>query len=424
MLLATTVEALQADCGRLSELDEHGVARRRGWRSADRPPALDAAELALGAPQAARSRSPSATATCWPSRARSAPFSAVERDLLEHLAAQAAVSLENLRLEELMRRTEAELRAILEGVADAVAAEDPDGPLVYVNAAAARLLGGARRLGAALGIAADLLPGRHVVRRRARPSRSWSEHAAPLVAREGQPGAREAAAPRLAISVVEDITEIKQAEEAQRFLAEARACSRARCSLDGDAAGGGAARRAHCRAAACVIDARRARRRDAWAGDAGDADPRRAAACARRRSCSRAAASTAATAGRVSALRVGAAVENARLYRTRAAIAHTLQHSLLPPELPEIPGLETAALYRPAGEGNEVGGDFYDVFPTGERRVVRGHRRRLRQGRRGRRGDRAGPLHDPRRGRCATAPRPASCAGSTRRCCASAPGAS
>ena len=65
-------------------------------------------------------------------------------------------------------------------------------------------------------------------------------------------------------------------------------------------------------------------------------------------------------------LRVGAAVDNARLYRTRSAIAQTLQQSLLPPELPEIPGVETAALYRPAGEGNEVGGDFYDLFSTGE----------------------------------------------------------
>ncbi len=65
-------------------------------------------------------------------------------------------------------------------------------------------------------------------------------------------------------------------------------------------------------------------------------------------------------------LRIGAAVDNTRLYRTRSAIAHTLQQSLLPSELPEIPGLETAALYRPAGEGNEVGGDFYDVFATGE----------------------------------------------------------
>jgi serine phosphatase RsbU (regulator of sigma subunit) len=65
-------------------------------------------------------------------------------------------------------------------------------------------------------------------------------------------------------------------------------------------------------------------------------------------------------------LRAGATVENARLYRTRSAIAQTLQASLLPPVLPDIPGLETAALYRPAGEGHEVGGDFYDLFSTGK----------------------------------------------------------
>jgi serine phosphatase RsbU (regulator of sigma subunit) len=64
-------------------------------------------------------------------------------------------------------------------------------------------------------------------------------------------------------------------------------------------------------------------------------------------------------------VRVGAAVESARLYRTRAAIAKTLQASLLPPVPPEIPGMEIAALYRPVGAGNEVGGDFYDVFSTG-----------------------------------------------------------
>jgi serine phosphatase RsbU (regulator of sigma subunit) len=65
------------------------------------------------------------------------------------------------------------------------------------------------------------------------------------------------------------------------------------------------------------------------------------------------------------ALRAGATVDNARLYQTRAAIAKTLQASLLPPELPDIPGLEIAALYRAAGEGHEVGGDFYDLFSTG-----------------------------------------------------------
>jgi PAS domain S-box-containing protein len=59
--------------------------------------------------------------------------------------------------------------------------------------------------------------------------------------------------------------------------------------------------------------------------------------------------------------RAAAAVENARLYTERSRIAMTLQHSLLPPELPEIPGFRLASLYRAAGELNEVGGDFYDA---------------------------------------------------------------
>jgi serine phosphatase RsbU (regulator of sigma subunit) len=65
-------------------------------------------------------------------------------------------------------------------------------------------------------------------------------------------------------------------------------------------------------------------------------------------------------------LRAGTAVDHARLYRTRSAIAHTLQASLLPPVLPDIPGVETAALFRAAGAEHEVGGDFYDLFPTGK----------------------------------------------------------
>jgi len=60
--------------------------------------------------------------------------------------------------------------------------------------------------------------------------------------------------------------------------------------------------------------------------------------------------------------RAGLAVENSRLYTQRSAIAHSLQARLLPPSLPEIPGLEIAARYRAAGELIEVGGDFYDVF--------------------------------------------------------------
>jgi sigma-B regulation protein RsbU (phosphoserine phosphatase) len=39
-----------------------------------------------------------------------------------------------------------------------------------------------------------------------------------------------------------------------------------------------------------------------------------------------------------------------------------LQLSVLPPPLPDIAGLDLAALYRPAGDVLEIGGDFYDVF--------------------------------------------------------------
>lgn len=66
------------------------------------------------------------------------------------------------------------------------------------------------------------------------------------------------------------------------------------------------------------------------------------------------------------AAQAAAALLNARLYAEQAAIAHTLQSSLLPPSLPEIAGMDIAACYRPAGRAAEVGGDFYDVLPAGE----------------------------------------------------------
>jgi serine phosphatase RsbU (regulator of sigma subunit) len=66
--------------------------------------------------------------------------------------------------------------------------------------------------------------------------------------------------------------------------------------------------------------------------------------------------------------RCGLAVDNARLYQERSYIARTLQESLLPPHLPEIPGLDVAARFRAAGRGYEVGGDFYDLFDAGEGR--------------------------------------------------------
>jgi serine phosphatase RsbU (regulator of sigma subunit) len=53
-----------------------------------------------------------------------------------------------------------------------------------------------------------------------------------------------------------------------------------------------------------------------------------------------------------------------RIYRRGAEVANALQASLLPRELPKIDGLETGARYLGATRGVDVGGDFYDVFPT------------------------------------------------------------
>lgn len=62
------------------------------------------------------------------------------------------------------------------------------------------------------------------------------------------------------------------------------------------------------------------------------------------------------------------AIDNLRLYEHEHEIAATLQRSLLPPNLPEIPGVAVAARFRPAGAGDEVGGDFYDIFEMGRER--------------------------------------------------------
>jgi len=62
--------------------------------------------------------------------------------------------------------------------------------------------------------------------------------------------------------------------------------------------------------------------------------------------------------------RAGMAVANARAFTERAQIARTLQARLRPPDLPEIEGWDVACGHEPAGEANEVGGDFFEVFPA------------------------------------------------------------
>ena len=368
-----------------------------------------------------------------------------------------------LRAAQLGERLVAEdLRAILEGVADSVTAQGPDGSLVYANEAAVRVLGfpSAEALLAAPlaeimsrwilltpeGAPQPLaeLPGRRALMGeepedvlvqfidRETGEKRWSRiKAKPVRDADGSV--------RLAINVIEDVTELKQVEQQQRFLAEAsRALADSLeyestlasiaqlavpvvadwCAVDlvGDIAG------ELDRVAVAHVDPEKV----IWAREIAErypADPRgdrgvhhvlrtgesqvwpdipdalivEAAQDEEHLRLIRTLGMTSAMMvpmrvrdrvfGVISfvsaesgrrfsdadlrlaedlALRAATAVENARLYRARTTIARTLQASLLPPVLPEVPGVEAGALYRPAGEEHEVGGDFYDLFATTE----------------------------------------------------------
>jgi PAS domain S-box-containing protein len=356
--------------------------------------------------------------------------------------------------------TRDDLKAILEGVADAVTAQSPAGGLVYANAAAVRLLGFASAEEMLAASPADLvsrfdysdedgaplslarLPGRRAlagerpppltVRYRSRESAEerWSRvQSTPVFDDDGSV--------RLAINVIEDITDIKRAEHGHRFLAEAsrvlagsldyqqtlRAVARLAvpavadwCAVD-LAAGDGIERVAvaHVDPARLELAHEMQRRyppdphtdegaygvlrhgRSELYREIPDAmlelaarDPEhleilrsvglRSAMLApmtlRDRVLGVISFVSAESGRRFDehdlalaedlALRAAAAVENARLYGTASAISATLQSSLLPPVLPELPGMEIAAAYQPAGSGLEVGGDFYDVFNTAD----------------------------------------------------------
>jgi PAS domain S-box-containing protein len=355
-----------------------------------------------------------------------------------------------------------DLRAILEGVADSVTAQGPDGSLVYANEAAVRVLGfesAEALLSAPLAkimarwelltpegdpLSLESLPGRRALMGeesggvlvqfidRETAETRWSRiKAKPVTDADGSV--------RLAINVIEDVTELKQVEESQRFLAEASRvladsleyestlAAIAQLAVPGVADWcavelGNDATGELDRVAVAHVDPEKV----IWAQEIAQrypADPRadrgvhhvlrtgeaqlwpdipealvvEAAKDEEHLRLIRALGMTSvmmvpmrvrdrvfgvisfvsAESGRHFteadlrlaedlALRAGTAVENARLYRARTKIAQTLQASLLPPLLPDVPGVEAGALYRPAGEEHEVGGDFYDLFATTE----------------------------------------------------------
>ncbi|MDQ6607359.1 MAG: serine/threonine-protein phosphatase [Actinomycetota bacterium] len=64
------------------------------------------------------------------------------------------------------------------------------------------------------------------------------------------------------------------------------------------------------------------------------------------------------------------ASENRRLYAEQRSIARTLQHAMLPDALPQVHGVQTSARYEAGEEGMEIGGDWYDLIPLDDRRLL------------------------------------------------------
>ncbi|MFF5635746.1 SpoIIE family protein phosphatase [Streptomyces sp. NPDC012825] len=67
------------------------------------------------------------------------------------------------------------------------------------------------------------------------------------------------------------------------------------------------------------------------------------------------------------AQRAAQAVVNSRRYTAQQDVADILQRSLLPANLPRVPGVDLAVCYHAGAEGTLVGGDFYDIAPLGSR---------------------------------------------------------
>jgi PAS domain S-box-containing protein len=384
--------------------------------------------------------------------------------LAEELGARAAVAVDNARLYGRVHEAEAELRvsrdqlqAILDGVADAVTAQTPDGRVVYANDAAARQLGqgssedllraGAERFMSSYDLfdedghpfPVEELPGRRALRGenpgpallRYRDRETGDEMWALIKATAiRDPGGT----PILAINVIEDVTEQREREQHLSFLADTGRVLGGSldweetfpeiakmvagtvsdwCAIEvlGEDGSVQVAAFAHAdpdkqrlgeelmrshppsgRLRGALASGRSELRVDLTDEEVAGAgrDPEHLGALLELGLRSALAVPMIARGKVVGAIsmvagddrrrfgesdvvlaeelasRCALALDNARLFRARSRIARTLQESLLPPMLPELPGLDLAARFRAAGQGLEVGGDFYDLFETGD----------------------------------------------------------
>ncbi len=73
---------------------------------------------------------------------------------------------------------------------------------------------------------------------------------------------------------------------------------------------------------------------------------------------------------RLTADRVALAIDHARAFGREHRIAETLQRSLLPQALPNVPGVVLGARYLPAAAESEVGGDWYDAIALPGGRIL------------------------------------------------------
>ena len=174
----------------------------------------------------------------------SAPYDDDDIELAVEVARRAALALDNARLFAELRRTEGQLEAVLANLAAAVTVQAPDGTLVYLNQAAAEVMGCsspeevlstplAQLMGAFVildeeGRAFDLreLPGRRALAgEEPRPALTQSVTKATGEVRwsvtKATPVRDEHGAVMLAVNIIEDVTEARRAERQQRFLSAA-----------------------------------------------------------------------------------------------------------------------------------------------------------------------------------------------------------